>query len=61
MLSIQRLAGHESLETGDLETNQRYMHLSSDAPRAAIQALEEGGGDVGETGVAVAEECSNKA
>ncbi len=43
MLSIQKLAGHESLET-----TQRYMHLSRDAPRAAIDSLEAmtGGGGV---------------
>jgi site-specific recombinase XerD len=42
MLSIKDLAGHESLET-----TQRYMHLSSAAPREAITMLERG--DVGET------------
>jgi site-specific recombinase XerD len=36
MLSIKELAGHQSLET-----TQRYMHLSSAAPKEAIQALED--------------------
>ena len=37
ILSIQGLAGHESLET-----TQRYMHLSSTAPREGIAAVETG-------------------
>jgi integrase len=37
MLTIQGLAGHESLET-----TQRYMHLSPAAPREGIAALESG-------------------
>lgn len=37
MLSIKKLAGHQSLET-----TQRYMHLSAAAPREAIRALELG-------------------
>jgi integrase len=45
LLTIKELAGHESLET-----TQRYMHLSSSAPREAIRALEQPRGDVGETG-----------
>jgi integrase len=44
MLSIKELAGHQSLET-----TQRYMHLSSAAPREAIRTLEtQVGGAVGE-------------
>jgi len=35
MLTIQALAGHQSLET-----TQRYMHLSAAAPREGILALE---------------------
>ncbi len=45
MLSIKELAGHQSLET-----TQRYMHLSSAAPRDALRALEQRGGELGETG-----------
>jgi site-specific recombinase XerD len=47
MLSIKELVGHQSLET-----TQRYMHLSSAAPKEAIRALEAGlaGGDMLETG-----------
>jgi integrase len=47
LLSIKALAGHESLET-----TQRYMHLSSTAPREAIRALEQIRGDILETGAA---------
>jgi hypothetical protein len=35
MLTIKELAGHQSLET-----TQRYMHLSSAAPREGIRSLE---------------------
>lgn len=44
LLSIKELAGHQSPETP-----QRYMNLSSAAPREAIRALELGGGELGET------------
>jgi len=37
MLTIQALAGHQSLET-----TQRYMHLSQAAPQEGIRALERG-------------------
>ena len=38
MLTIQALAGHQSLET-----TQRYMHLSQAAPLEGIRALESRG------------------
>ena len=56
MITIQHLAGHQSLET-----TQRYMHLSSAAPREAIRALEQVRGDVGETGRAGEENRSGQA
>ena len=37
MLTLHGLAGHESLETA-----QRYMHLSSTAPREGIAEVETG-------------------
>lgn len=56
MLSIQRLAGHESPET-----TQRYMHLSAAAPHEAIRALEQGRGALEEPGVAGEEKLSGEA
>lgn len=54
MLSIRELAGHQSLET-----TQRYMHLSSAAPREAIALLDRG--ELGETSSGAEEKCSNDA
>jgi integrase len=56
MLSIKELAGHQSLET-----TQRYMHLSSAAPREAIASLDQERGDVGETGKNAETKCSGDA
>ena len=46
LVTIKELAGHRSIET-----TTRYLHLSSAAPRAAVQAPEafDARGDVGET------------